>query len=133
MSASLDGIADQLDEELVGWLTTVTPSGQPQSTIVWYLRDGDELLVYSQPDRPKLRNIASNPRVAFNLRSDDTGDRFVTMEGTARIVDGPARADAIPAYVEKYREQIHALGWTPETFAADYSVLMRVEFDKVRV
>ena len=54
------------------------------------------------------------------------------MEGAARIVEEPIRADAIPAYVDKYREQIHALGWTPETFADDYSVLMRLGFDKVR-
>ncbi len=132
MTKSLAGVADQLDEELVGWLTTVTRQGQPQSTIVWYLRDGDELLVYSQPDRPKLRNIAANPRVAFNLRSDDVGGSFLTLEGRARVVDHSTPADQLPAYVAKYRHLIDSYGWTPESFAADYSVMIRIEVDQAR-
>ena len=132
MTVSLADVAEQLDGELVGWLTTVTPDGQPQSTVVWFLRDGDELLIYSQPDRPKLRNIEVNPLVAFNLRSDEAGDEFLTMEGSAHIEGSEVRADQIPAYLAKYTEQIHRLGWTTDSFAADYSVPIRVAFDKIR-
>ncbi|HEU5113342.1 MAG TPA: pyridoxamine 5'-phosphate oxidase family protein, partial [Acidimicrobiia bacterium] len=79
----------QLDEDLVGWLTTVTPDGQPQSSVVWFLRDADDLLVYSRPDATKLTNIATNAKVAFNLRGDDVADAVATFEATAMIVDSP--------------------------------------------
>ena len=44
----------QLEDDLIGWLTTVTKSGQPQSSVVWFLREGDDLVVYSKPDATKM-------------------------------------------------------------------------------
>ena len=89
MLANRRRLAAQLDDELVGWLTTVSPDGQPQSSVVWFLRDGDDLLVYSKPDAGKLRNIVANPNVAFNLRGDELGDSMATFEATASMVDSP--------------------------------------------
>ena len=37
----------------------------------------------------------------------------------------------MPAYVEKYAGRIAALGWTPESFAADYSVPLRIELNRI--
>ncbi len=125
-------LAGRLDEDLVGWLTTVTPSGQPQSSVVWYLRHGDDLLVYSKPDATKLANIASNPKVAFNLRGDPEADMVGTFEATATIVERPTPAHEDAAYLTKYRSQIERLGWTPEEFAADYSKLIRLRLDRIR-
>jgi PPOX class probable F420-dependent enzyme len=125
-------IATQMDDDLVGWLTTVTESGQPQSSVVWFLRDGDDLLVYSKPDATKLANIAVNPRVAFNLRGDELGDTMATFEGTAEAVESPTPPHRDPAYLDKYREQISRLGWTPQQFADDYSALIRITIDRIR-
>lgn len=125
-------LAGRLDEDLVGWLTTVTPSGQPQSSVVWYLRDGDDLLIYSKPDATKLANIAGNPKVAFNLRGDIEGDIVATFEATATVVDQPTPPHRDVAYLAKYRGQIERLGWTLEGFAGDYSALIRLHLDRVR-
>jgi PPOX class probable F420-dependent enzyme len=125
-------VAGRLDEDLVGWLTTVTPSGQPQSSVVWYLRDGDDLLIYSKPDATKMGNIAANPRVAFNLRGDVEGDIMTTIEATASIVDQPTPPHHESAYLAKYRGQIERLGWTLEEFAGDYSALIRLRLDRIR-
>jgi hypothetical protein len=47
-------LAAELDQENVGWLTTVSSEGQPQSSVVWFLRVGDDLLIYSQANAAKL-------------------------------------------------------------------------------
>jgi PPOX class probable F420-dependent enzyme len=125
-------LAGRLDEDLVGWLTTVTPSGQPQSSVVWFLRDRDDLLIYSKPDATKLANITSNPKAALNLRGDLEGDIVATFEATATIVDQPRPAHQDPAYLAKYRSQIERLGWTPEQFASEYSALIRLSLDRIR-
>jgi PPOX class probable F420-dependent enzyme len=125
-------LAAQLDDELVGWLTSVTPDGQPQSSVVWFLRDGDDLLVYSKPDATKLTNIAANPRVAFNLRGDEMGDTMATFEATASVVGSPTPAHQDPVYLAKYREQISRLGWTPEQFSDEYSALIRITIHRIR-
>ena len=55
-------VARRLRDELIGWLVTVSPRGRPQPSAIWFLWDGaSSLLIYSQPDAPKLRNIAANP------------------------------------------------------------------------
>ena len=120
-----------LDDELVGWLTTVAPSGQPQSSIVWFLRDGDDLLVYSQARAQKLRNIEVNPMVAFNLRSDADGDEVLTAEGHASVVPDARPAHEDEAYVAKYDASIRRLGWTPPDFAGEYPVLIRLEVTRL--
>jgi PPOX class probable F420-dependent enzyme len=122
----------QLDNDLVGWLTTVTPDGQPQSSVVWFLREGDDLLIYSKPDATKLTNIAANPKVAFNLRGDVVADTVATFEATASVVDSPTPPHRDLAYLTKYREEISRLGWTPEQFSDDYSALLRVRVHRIR-
>jgi PPOX class probable F420-dependent enzyme len=125
-------LAAELDQEKVGWLTTVSSSGQPQSSVVWFLRSGDDLLIYSQAEAGKLKNIAANPKVAFNLRGDAEGDRVATFEGTATIDRSPTPAHEDPTYLAKYEGEIERLGWTPPEFAADYSVLIRLHIDRIR-
>jgi len=117
----LVGIGDKLREEVVVWLTTVSPEGQPQSVPVWFLwRDG-VFLIYSQPDKPKLTNLEANPRVSLHFRGTRTGGDIATLEGEGRRADGHPPAHQVGPYVEKYAEEIGKLEWTPESFAADYS------------
>lgn len=121
----------RLDVDALAWLTTVDRHGTPQPVPVWFLRDGDELLVYSKPDTPKLANIAERPRVSVHLDGDGRGGDIVVLVGTARRSDDPP-AHAVPAYVDKYAWGIARIGMTPESFAAAYSVPMRIAVEKVR-
>lgn len=125
-------VASELNDELVGWLTTVTAKGHPQTSVVWFLRDGDDLLIYSQAKARKLANIEANSHVAFNLRGDPIGDRIATFEATATIDHSPTPAHEVPAYVAKYEGEITRLGWTPAEFAAGYPVLVRLQIDRIR-
>jgi PPOX class probable F420-dependent enzyme len=116
----------RLREAIIGWLTTVTPDGAPRPIPVWFLWNGDRsVLLYSRPEKPKLANIAANPRVSLNLDSDGIEADIVICWGEMRISDEPP-ANEVPAYIEKYAHRIEALGWTPDSFAADFSVPLRL-------
>jgi PPOX class probable F420-dependent enzyme len=110
---------------------TVGGRGAPLPVPVWFLADGDSFLVYSRPDTAKLRNIAANPRVALHLNDDGRGGDVVIVAGRAHRSDDPP-ADRVPAYVEKYAALIAGNGWTPASFAADYSVPLRIVPTAVR-
>ena len=128
------GRAEQrLHEEEVGWLTTVRRDGQPQSVPVWFLWDGETMLVYSQPDRQKLRNIERNPRVGFNLNSSATGGDVARAECTAEVIEDAPPSDEVPEYLEKYRESIARIGFDPEGFARAYPVALRLTPSRWRV
>lgn len=110
-----------LREDAILWLTTVTPQGQPQSTPVWFLWEDGSFLIYSQSGKPKLRNIAANPRVSVHLRGTEDGGEIATFDATAEMPSEAKPADQVPGYIEKYRAHIRGYGWTPRSFAEDYS------------
>jgi PPOX class probable F420-dependent enzyme len=107
-------------------MTTVRSDGQPQTVPVWFLWDDEGFLIYSQPNRQKLKNIARNPHVGLNLNSNEQGGDVVRLEGTARIAEDALLASEVAPYVEKYRDSIARIGYGVEGFAQAYSVAVRV-------
>jgi PPOX class probable F420-dependent enzyme len=126
-------VQQRLTDEVIGWLTTVTSGGQPQSVPIWFLWQEDEtLLMYSQSNAPKLRNISSNPKVSFHFDSDGYGDNIVRLEGKAEIASDIPPATDVPAYLEKYRERLPHIDMTPEDFAEAYATPIRMKIEAVR-
>jgi len=122
----------RLREERVAWLTTTSEELTPQPVPVWFLWDGaDSFLIYSKPGNAKLRNIAARPRVSLHLDGNGQGGDVVVVLGNAALTDDPP-ADALPEYLEKYAEFIARNGWTPASFAADYSVPLRLKATRLR-
>ena len=125
-------VASALDQDLVGWFTTVNPDGKPQSSAVWFIRDGDCLVVYSRLDATRLTNLAGNPKVAFNLRGDERGDAIVTLEGVAAVDASLPTPAGSPDYLAKYRDEIVRLGWTHQQYDNEFSVALRITVTRIR-
>ena len=117
---------ERLATERIGWLTSVTPDGQPQASAVWFLWEDGEVLVYSHRRAPRNGNNEDNPRVAFNLHTDAGGGDYVSMEGTARFESEHPPSSEVPAYQAKYREMIEGYGWTPQWFDGEYPVVLKI-------
>jgi PPOX class probable F420-dependent enzyme len=124
---------EHLATDVVGWLTTVGADGMPQSSLISFLWETDTILVYSQPDTPKLRNIAGSPLVAFNLQSDAYGDHMLIVEGTATVDRSAPPSDEHPAYTAKYAEAYAHWEMDPVQAARDFSVAIRITPRRVRV
>jgi PPOX class probable F420-dependent enzyme len=120
-------VEGRLQSNLMAWLTTVQPDGQPVTVPVWFLlREDETILLYSQPNKMKLRNLAQNPRVALGLDVTDLGRDVIRVRGIARQMDDIAPAHQNPQYVVKYAERIGALFGTAEQFAASFSAAVLI-------
>jgi PPOX class probable F420-dependent enzyme len=123
-------VAQHLRDEIVVWMTTVSPSGAPLPMPVWFLWEGGESVVMFSEEGARTRNLQANPNVTLNFAGDGRGGDIVVLSGTASL-GGPA-ADEVGAYIQKYEEHIERIGHTPESFAAKYRVPVRIELTKLR-
>jgi PPOX class probable F420-dependent enzyme len=128
-----DWAREHLADDIVGWLTTVAADGMPQSSVISFLWEDDTILIYSQPDTPKLRNIAGSPLVSFNLQSDPYGDHLLIIEGIAEEDRTVPPSDQHPAYTAKYAEPHAHWEMDPAQSARDFSVPVRITPRRVRV
>jgi PPOX class probable F420-dependent enzyme len=127
-------VEGRLRHNVIAWLTTVRDDGQPVTTPVWFLhREDDTILVYSQPESAKFRNIAANPKISLVLDVSDLGRSVVRLEGTAARMSDQAPADRQPAYLAKYAERIGVLFGTPEDFAALFSAAILITAAKLHI
>jgi PPOX class probable F420-dependent enzyme len=130
MPASIEiseAVAQRLNDDLVAWLTTVRSDGTPQTSLVWFLWDGGEFLIYSEPGKAKLRNISGNPVVSLNLNSIGDGGVAV-FTGNARLSPEDDDPSSNQRYIEKYRSLIEGeLATAVEAFATAYRVAIRVK------
>ncbi len=119
-------VSTHLHEEEVIWLTTTRPGKAPQPSPVWFLWHEDQLVVYSRPNTPKVRNITANPRVALNFNCTPQGSDVVIMTASAEILEQMPSTAVMDSYFTKYARGIERLGSTPESFIESYSVPIRI-------
>jgi len=122
----------RLKEHYILWLTTVDGSNTPQPRPVWFHWDGSTILVFSQRRAAKLRHIAQNPAVSVHLNSDVHGGEVTVLVGTAKVLPGWPKGKRTAEYLTKYQDGISDLGYTPESFAAEYATPIEITPTAVR-
>ena len=121
--AQVDG---RLRSEPIIWLSTVRPDGRPHLVPIWFLWDGATILMFSQPEVQKVRNLRHNPRVMLALNAADDGEDIVIVEGEARLLPEGTVDATLPEYAAKYEELMARINTDPHTMAADYSQAIQV-------
>jgi len=66
-------------------VVTLMPDGQPQALLTWVDSDGEYVLVNTEPQRQRARNIRRDPRITVLIHSD--ADPWDWSEVRGRVVD----------------------------------------------
>jgi PPOX class probable F420-dependent enzyme len=66
-------------------VVTLMPDGQPQALLTWVDTDGEHLLVNTEPQRQRARNVRRDPRITVLIHSDS--DPWDWSEVRGRVVD----------------------------------------------
>jgi PPOX class probable F420-dependent enzyme len=123
----------RIAEDEVAWLTTVTDGGAPAPNPVWFVPDGDTLVVYSEPGSRKVHNIMSRPLVCLHFNSDAGGGDIVIINGRAELAHKQPPS-ALAGFTEKYAGAItDVLHTTVEDIDATYHTQIRIHPTKVRL
>src|SRR5687767_10174867 len=111
---------ERLRKDLMMWLGTVRPDGRPHMVPVWFLWDGEKVVIFSKDDQ-KIRNLRSNNRVMLTVDDTKGGEDVVMVEGVAELLERGSVTPALPAYEEKYAEKLAQFNWTGESMGREYS------------
>ena len=94
-------------------LTTLMPDGHPQTQIMWVSADDEHVIINTQLDRQKYRNVLADPRVTVTVFDADNPYRYVEARGrVARTQDGAAAAASIDELSRKYTGGDYGMGPT---------------------
>jgi PPOX class probable F420-dependent enzyme len=122
-------VRERLRQERIAWLTTVDSRGIAQPNPVWFLWDGDSILVYNLPTAHRLTHIRQRPHVTLHLDSYGRGGDAVVVIGVAEIVTDVPTPDRHPAFLAKYRDH---MGDGAADWARIFTVAMRIRPTRFR-
>ena len=123
-------LKQHLEQDEIIWFTSVSPKGAPCPNPVWFYWDGETILVFSQPESFRVRNLKLNPQVALNFQTDPHASEIAVIIGEASLKPGN---QVVPAgYWAKYKKLLPGIGLTVETMIRDYSVEIRVTPTRAR-
>ena len=78
-----------LDARLIATLATAEPDGSAYLSAVWFLRDGEDILVATGDRTRKARNAAERPQASLLIDTHGPGAlRGAASTGTVRVIRG---------------------------------------------
>ena len=102
MSTPLPELARSLlDQKSFATIATTNPDGQPQLSVVWAARDGDDVLVSTVRGRLKTRNLERDPRATVLLINPVNPYSYVEIRGAVTLTEQGGR-ELIDDLHEKY-------------------------------
>ena len=100
----LDADVDRLAKgKNLATVVTLMPNGQPQALLTWVDTDGEHVLVNTEPQRQRARNIRRDPRITVLIHSaDDPWDWAEVRGHVVETVAGEQARQHIDELSRKY-------------------------------
>ncbi len=84
-------------------VVTLMPDGQPQALPTWVDSDGEHVLINTEPQRQRARNVARDPRITVLIQSGTDPWDWAEVRGVVTgTVGGQEARDHIDALSRKY-------------------------------
>jgi PPOX class probable F420-dependent enzyme len=124
-----------LDEDVVrlakgknlATVVTLMPSGQPQALLTWVDADDEHVLVNTEPQRQRARNVRRDPRITVLIHSSDDPYDWAEVRGhVVETVTGDEARKHIDELARKYTGKDYAAPIGPAG-----RVILKVAPDKV--
>ena len=109
-------------------LTTMLPSGQPSTQVMWVDANDEHILINTEVGRQKWTNVTNDPRVAVTIM--DAANPYYYAEVRGRVVEtvtGPEARAHIDALAQKYVGTPYASDIKSER------VILKIAAERVRV
>jgi PPOX class probable F420-dependent enzyme len=119
-----------LEEKRFAVVGTKNPDGSPHLAVMWYLIDGDDIVVNSAQGRIKDRNLATDPRMSVVI---EDGYRWIRVDGRARIEHDQtiAQADIRRLAARYYQDERKVEESVRNNFSKQHRITYRLPIRRV--
>jgi PPOX class probable F420-dependent enzyme len=119
-----------LEEKRFAVVGTKNPDGSPHLAVMWYLIDGDDIVVNSAQGRIKDRNLATDPRMSVVI---EDGYRWIRVDGRARIEHDQtiAQADIRRLAARYYQDERKVEESVRNNFSRQHRITYRLPIRRV--
>ena len=95
---------DLFEKRTFAHVSTLLPDGAPHSTPVWvdYDGDADRLLVNTERERRKEKNVRNDPRVAVSMTDPDNPYRMLSVTGEVDELTTEGAREHIDELTKRY-------------------------------
>jgi PPOX class probable F420-dependent enzyme len=115
-----DSVRAFLAEPRFATIATIDDDGAPHQAVVWYLLDGDDLIINSRRERHWPRNLQRDPAISVAVYEIERPYHWVGLKGRAELLhEGAAAIDDIKTMARRY-------GKDPEQYAGQDRLSFRV-------
>ena len=110
-------------------LATINSDGTPQLTTMWYLLEGDTIVMNTKAGRIKDRNMRRDPRIAICV---EDGYNYVTISGIVEMIEDPeiAQRDIYRLAVRNHGEN-KARQQVAEQFSKERRITLHLKCEHV--
>ncbi len=118
-----------LQERRFAVLATINKDGTPQLTTMWYLLEGDTIVMNTKVGRTKERNMRRDPRISVCF---EDGYSYLTVSGTVEMIDDSEIAQHdIYRLAVRYDGEEAARQQMEEQFSKETRVTLRLKCERI--
>jgi len=119
-----------LEEKRFAVIGSKNPDGSPHLAVMWYLVDGDDIVVNSAEGRIKDRNLAADPRMTVMVAD---GYRWIRVDGRAKIEHDQkiAQADIRRLAARYYEDERMVAESVRNSFGKQHRITYRLPIHRV--
>ena len=119
-----------LEEKRFAVVGSRNPDGSPHLAVMWYLIDGDDIVVNSAEGRIKDRNLAADQRMSVLV---EDGYRWIRVDGRARIEHDQkvAQADIRRLAARYYEDERRVEESVKNNFSKQHRITYRLPIRRV--
>lgn len=122
MAEISEAVRKVLNAPNVAVVATIGSDGMPQQTVVWYLLDGDEIVMNTAVGRIKEKNLKRDSRLSFCV---EDSYRYIAIKGSVTLnYDQPTAHADIERLAQQYNSDASA-------YKTEERVTIRLKIDKV--
>jgi PPOX class probable F420-dependent enzyme len=108
-------------------VATLMPDGRPQALLTWVDTDGEHVLVNTEPQRQRARNLRRDPRVTVLIHAADNPWDWAEVRGrVVETVSGPQAREHLEELSHKYTG-----GTYRNPIGPDGRIILKIAPDKI--